>query len=62
MVKTASKKICSLFYNKNNKIVVKPNNNVLMKKKKKQAFKKVAYRIDVYLIKNNMTTIKLCMI
>lgn len=33
-----------------------------MEEMKKQALKKVAYKIDVYLIKNNITTIKLHMI
>lgn len=50
------------FYNKNHKIVVKFNNNILAKKIKKQAFKKFAHEIDIYFIKSNIITIKLCMI
>lgn len=51
-----------LFYNKNNEIVVKLNDNTLAKKIKKQAPKKVAYKIDAYLIENNITTTKVCVV
>ena len=47
-------------YNKNNEIVVKLNDNASAKEMKKQAPKEVAYRIDAYLIENNITTTKLC--
>lgn len=46
-------------YNKNNKIVVKLNNIASIEEMKKQTPKKVAYRIDAYLIENNITIIKL---
>lgn len=46
----------------NNKIVIKLNNNILAEKIKLQAFKKIIRKIDAYIIKNNITTIKLCKI
>lgn len=46
-----------LLYNKNNEIVVKLNNNSSAEKMKKQAPKKVTYKIDAYLIENNIITI-----
>lgn len=49
-----------LFYNKPNKIVEKLNNNVFTKEMKKQTSEKIVHKIDVYLIKNNITTMKLC--
>ena len=55
----ASKKTRPLLYKKNNEIVVKLNNNVSAEEMKKQAPKKVAHRIDAYLIENNIITTKL---
>ena len=55
----ANAKTRPFLYNKNNKIVVKLNNNASAKEMKKQAPKKVAHRIDAYLIVNNITTTKL---
>lgn len=57
----ANAMICLPYYNKNNKIVVKLNNIVLTEEIKNQAPKKLPYRIDAYLIKNNTTTNKICM-
>lgn len=56
----AYKKTLLLFCNKNNKIVIKLNNNTSIEKLKKQTLKKFAQKIDVYRIKNNIITIKLC--
>ena len=58
-VMAATEKTRPLLYNKNNEIVVKLNNNTLAEEIKKQALKEVAYRIDAYLIENNIITIKL---
>lgn len=55
----ANTKMDPLLYNKNNKIVIKFNNISLAKKMKKQTFKKIAYKINIYLIKNNIISIKL---
>lgn len=46
-------------YNKNKKIVVKLNDDTLAEMMKKQALEKIAHRIDIYLIENNITTTKL---
>lgn len=51
---------CSLLYNKQNEIVVKLNNNASAEEIEKQASEKVANKIDVYLVENNITTTKLC--
>lgn len=59
MVIAANIKTYFLLYNKNNKIIVKLNNNILAKKIKKQIFKKFAYRINIYLINNNITITKI---
>lgn len=55
----ANAKLRPLFYNKNNKIVVKLNDSTLTEMIKKQVLKEVAYKIDIYLIENNITTTKL---
>ncbi len=46
-------------YNKNNDIVVKLNDDASAEKMKKQAPEEVAYRIDAYLVENNITAPKL---
>lgn len=60
MAMAASKKMRPLFYAKNNKIVFKFNNNTLMEEIKKQVSKNITYRINTYLIENNITIIKIC--
>lgn len=46
-------------YNKQNEIVVKLNDNASAEEMRKQAPEEIAHRIDAYLIKNNITIIKL---
>lgn len=46
-------------YNKNNKIIVKLNDVASTKEMKNQVSKKLAYSINIYLIKKNITIIKL---
>ena len=46
-------------YNKQNELVVKLNHKLSAEKMRKQAPEKVANRIDVYLMENNITTTKL---
>ena len=51
--------MCPPLYKINNKIGVKLNDNGSVEEMKKQAPRQVAYRIDAYLIENNITTVKL---
>lgn len=59
MAITSNIQMHNLVYNKQNKIVVKLNNNTFVKKMKNQALEEVVHQINVYLIKNNITTTKL---
>lgn len=56
------KKIIIYLISINNKIVIKLNNNTLAEKIKTQALRKIVRKIDAYIIKNNITTIKVCKI
>ena len=55
----ANAKMRALLYNKNHQIVVKLKDAASAEEIKKQAPKEVAYRIDAYLLKNNITAAKL---
>lgn len=47
-----------LLYNKQNKTVVKLNDNTFVEEMRTQALEEIAYRINAYFIKNNITTTK----
>ncbi len=54
----ANKKTCSPSYKKKNRIVVKLNDFASAEEMNKQAPEKMAYRIDAYLVENNITATK----
>ncbi len=56
----ANAKSRSRLFNKNNKIVVKRNDISSSEMIKKQAPEEVGYRIDAYVMENNVTITKLC--
>ena len=48
------------FHNEQNKIVAKLNDSASGEEMRKQALKEVVYRINAYLMENNIITTKLC--